>query len=332
MADAHTHTMMTDDSGSGGRLGGGLLDGLEDGARGIGGRVGAGGAGGGRGGLRGGLNAWAKRRGEAWRARMSDPQRGPRTRRALVAAFVVAVVGAGVGVYFAVRPVPQPDYMNDSMSEVFNYTLLTDEFNKLPVEKRLELIASLIKRLQGMSRQDSVLLAAFGAGIAGQAREQVKENVSRLGVDMLDKYAKDYRNVPEGERERYLEQSFLDMAKTMEALGGRPRDISDEERLAEVRRQAQRDRERLREAGATGRGPDGEDLGGFFNFMNNEVGSRATPQQRVRGQQMLRDMGRMFRNQDPETGKPLPAGGGGAGGAAGEGAGGGGDGGGGDGP
>jgi hypothetical protein len=51
--------------------------------------------------------------------------------------------------------------------------------------------------------------------------------------------------------------------------------------------------------------PPGEALGRVFEFMNNNVGSHATPEQRTRGLQMMRDMTRMFRGQDIATGKPL---------------------------
>lgn len=238
---------------------------------------------------------------EKWSAHMADPARARRTKRVLSAAAALLIIGAGVGAYFALRPTPQPDYLDGNIDEIFNYTLLTDEFNKLPVEKRLELISQLIKRLQSMQGKDSVMLAAFASGIAGSAREQIKENASRLAVDMWDKYAKDYRNVPEADREKYLEDTFLDFVKTMEAMGGNPRDISDEERLAEVRRQAQRDRTAMSDPN---RSPDAGALGTMFEFMNNDVGSNASPQQKQRGSQMLRDMARHFRGQDPETGKP----------------------------
>lgn len=236
-----------------------------------------------------------------WDARMADPARARSTKRTLRISGVLLLIALATGAFFALRPVPEPDYLDDPIDDVFNYTLLTDEFNKLPVERRLELISQLIKRLQSMQGKDSVMLAAFASGIAGSAREQIKENASRLAVDMWDKYAKDYRNVPEEDREEYLERTFIEFAKTMEAMSGQPRDISDEERLAEVRRQAQRDRSAMSDPN---RSPDGEALGGLFEFMNNDVGSRASPQQRQRGAQMLRDMSRHFRGQDPETGKP----------------------------
>lgn len=238
---------------------------------------------------------------ERWSARMADPVRARKTRRLLGGVAALLLIGGGIGAYFALRPVPQPDYLNDPVHDLFNYTLLTDEFNKLPVEKRLELISQLIKRLQSMQGKDSVMLAAFASGIAGSAREQIKENASRLAVDMWDKHAKDYRNVPEEDRKDYLDKTFLDFVKTMEAMTGRPRDISDEDRLAEVRRQAQRDRSAMSDPN---RSPDAAVLGTMFEFMNNDVGKNASPQQRQRGSQMLRDMARHFRGQDPETGKP----------------------------
>src|SRR2546423_1864572 len=114
-----------------------------------------------------------------WRERIN----GTPERRAALAKWLkiggpIAAVIVGVGAYFAFRPVPQPDYRKDNLRKVFNYTLLTDEFNRLPIEKRLELIGQLVQRMKGMSAGDSTLLAAFAAGIAGKARAQIEENAS----------------------------------------------------------------------------------------------------------------------------------------------------------
>jgi hypothetical protein len=250
---------------------------------------------------------WVRRLGDKpkawWRSRMDDPQKRPTMVRNLRIAAAVGVIGAGIGIYFAVRPVPQPDYLNGALDEVFNYTLLTDEFNKLPVEKRLELIGQLVQRLKSMDGDDSVLMAGFAAGIAGAARKQIEENASRLAIDMWDKYAKDYTKVPESEKSEYLDQTFLNFVKMMETVGGQPRDKPDEERLSEVRRQVARDRERLKDPN---RQPKGEDLGRMFRFMDQNVGGHASPEQRTRGMMMMRDMMRHFRNQDVGTGKALP--------------------------
>lgn len=239
----------------------------------------------------------------AWAARMADPLRRRKTVALLRAAGVAAVLGLGVGAYLVFRPVPQPDYLADDIDSVFDYTLLTDEFNKLPVEERLALMGQLVQRMKSMSAGDSVLLSAFAAGIAGSARRQIEENVSRLAVDVWDKYAKDYGAVPDAERAAYLEKTFVEFTKMMEAVGGSPRDVPDEERLAEAKRQSDRDRQNLRSGEA---GMNGEAFGTAFTFMNTTVGGHASPQQRVRGGQMMRDMARQFRGQDLATGKPLP--------------------------
>lgn len=231
----------------------------------------------------------------------------PTNRRALAVSAAVLLLGTSVGAFLALRPTPQPDFSTADLDSVFNYALLTDGFNDLPVEERMKLIGELVQRLRGMSAQDSMLLAAFASGIAGSARQQIEENVSRLAIDVWDKYAKQYDQVPEDQRDQFLDQTYVEFTKLIEAVSGQPRDVSDEERLAEGRRQAQRDARRMSNPD---RRPGGEQLGRAFGFLNANVGGHASAQQRARGQQMLRDMGRRFRNQDIATGKPLPADGG----------------------
>lgn len=212
-----------------------------------------------------------------------------------------AALVIGLALYFWLRPIPQPDYATAGMDEVFNYTLLTDEFNALPIEERMRLIGQLVERLKGMDGQDSVLLASFAAGIAGAARDQIEQNGARLAIDMWDKYAKDYDRVKPEDREQFLEDVFVDMIKTVEALGGEPRDVSDSERINEVRSQAQRDRAALREGRVQ---PPPEAIGRVAAFMNNAISKNQNAAQRARGAQMMRDMVRHFRGQDIATGKP----------------------------
>src|SRR5437868_6654940 len=110
------------------------------------------------------LSARARSR---WNALRADPARWSRFRRIGVVAASIVLVGGGTGLYFWLRPVPQPDYLNDGLDDVLNYTLLTDEFNRLPVEQRMKLIGELVARFKSMSTNDSVLMAEFAAGIAG---------------------------------------------------------------------------------------------------------------------------------------------------------------------
>ncbi|MBX3376227.1 MAG: hypothetical protein KF678_04405 [Phycisphaeraceae bacterium] len=223
------------------------------------------------------------------------PDRKARTVKRLKIGGPVVVLALAAAAYFVFRPVPQPDYRKARLDKVFNYTLLTDEFNRLPVEKRLELMGQLVERLQGMSAGDSALMAAFAAGIAGSARKQIEENASRLMIDVWDKYAKDYAKVKPEDRGAFLDHAFLEFTRMGEAISGRPSTRSDAERLAQVREQAKRDEERLRSGE---RQPPAQALGRMFTFMNENVGSHASISQRTRGQQMMRDMVRRFRGED----------------------------------
>lgn len=231
----------------------------------------------------------------------ADPARRKRLKVASRWGGGAAIVAAGMAAYFILRPVPKPDYDSAPIDEIFNYTLLTDEFNKLPIEERVRLVGQIVQRVKKMGSSDSALLAAFAAGIMGQAREQLQENASRLAVDLWDKYALDYAKVPESERGPFLEQTLVEFVKTMEAIAGESREVPDEERLAEMRSQAKRDAEELQRPGSS---PSGRQMGRMFSFMNDGVGGSATPAQRVRGAQMMRDMVRHLRGSDLATGKP----------------------------
>jgi hypothetical protein len=228
--------------------------------------------------------------------------RGVSKRTLAVAGGLAALLLVGAA-WWVLGPVRKPDYEKDDLDSVMEFTLLTEEFNRLPVEERMKLMSMLVQRLKGMSGNDSLLLAAFASGIAGSARAQLETNASLLAIDVWDKYAKDYKDVPENERVAYLEDAYVNFEKMMEAATGNVSESSDQERLSRAKRQAQRDTKAMSDPD---RAPDGEQLGRFFGFMNNNVGSKATPQQRARGALMMRDMVRVFRGQDPATGKPMP--------------------------
>jgi hypothetical protein len=236
-----------------------------------------------------------------WTYLTSDPIRRKKTMRAIkFGSPVLVLLLAGLG-WWIFGPRLQPNYDSAPIDDVFDYTLLSDEFNRLPVEERLKLIGKLVQRLKGMSADDSVLLAAFAAGIGGAARQQLEENGSRLAIDLWDSYAKDYDKVPPDKREDFLEQKFVEFTKTMEDVAGQPRDISDSERINEGKQQAQKDMKFVKDH--PDKMPDGQTLGRVFGFMNSNVASHASPEQKQRGQLLMRDMVREFRGQDVSTGK-----------------------------
>jgi hypothetical protein len=218
------------------------------------------------------------------------------------ATLALLLLALGVGVFLWLRPRPQPDYALDPMEDVLDYTLLSEDFNHLPIDQRLKLLADLINRLKTMSGDDSAAMAAFAAAInSDRLRAQIEENASRLALDMWDKYALDYQAKPADSRGQYLDDVLLNMMKMMDTVAGVQSDKTDEQRLAEAREQARRDREALQ----SGKGPSAGQLARMADLMRNRVGSHSSPQQQQRGMQLMRDMTRHLRGQDPETGKPV---------------------------
>lgn len=223
-----------------------------------------------------------------------------RRRAARVAALAggASCVGLIIGGWLWLRPVPTPDYSAADISTIMDFTVLTDEFNRLPIDRRVELLIQLRERLSGMSAQESVLLASFAAGIQKQARQQLEENVSRVMIDLWDKYAVEYQMIAPEDRGAYLDRTVVEFARTMERIAGVEPSATDQEILTEARAQAKRDQEALRR----GDGPPSFVLGRAFGVMRNNIGGHASPQQRARAQLLIRDMTRRLRDQDVARG------------------------------
>jgi len=215
-------------------------------------------------------------------------------------AAMLLLSGTIVGVASAL-PSARPDYGSDRLDTLFEYTLLTDEFNRLSVRERAELIGQLVDRIGSMGSSDSVLLAAFASSINGTARDQLIENASRLFIDMIDEQALAYNpQMSKEDREKQLDASIAEMHRLFATMGGDlDEDKTDEERVAEAEDQAQRDLTAVENGEFSAR-----DAGQFFGTMNRVLGSRSSPQQTARGGRMLRDMTRRLRGQDIDTGKP----------------------------
>ncbi len=228
------------------------------------------------------------------------------SKRFRVATWITAALvlgGGGTGAYFWLRPAPVPDYANAPLSKVLDFTFLTNEFNKLPVEQRIKLIGDLVKRVKGMDGRESVLMAAFAAGIGGKAREQLEENASRLMLDMMDSFAAGYKGVGDGDKEEFIEGKVVEMIRLMSQVAGEESDQTDEEILADAKRQAERDEKFMQSGNMTG-----NMAGRMFSTINNGIGKHSSPHQKARVGLFLRDMTRHLRGQDVKTGKPLKPG------------------------
>lgn len=220
----------------------------------------------------------------------------PRLRWSSLAVLVLAI---GISAFFYFRPRPQPDYALDPMDEVLDYTLLTDDFNNLPLDKRLELIRELIDRVKTMSADDSSMMAMFAAGIKDKMRQQLEKNASLIVMDVWDKYAWEYVAVPPDKREQHLDQTVVDLTKLMETLAGQESTKTDQERLDEARAQAKRDAAAIEK----GNVPPGNQMARMMEMMRHGMQKNGSPTQQQRAQLLMRDMTRHLRGRDVVTGK-----------------------------
>lgn len=202
------------------------------------------------------------------------------------------------------RPTPKPDFGSAAMNDVLNFALLTEDFNRLPVQQRLDLMKELTARLRGMSGEDSAAMAMFAAAVEGPMREQMMRNASLLAADVWDSYATQYTSVPPGDRPEFLDKTFVEFGKMLESLGGEPRDISDAKRIEEARAQSKKDAQEFK----SGAGPGGGELARMSQMMQNTFGRFTPPQQQARGQQLMRDMTRHLRGEDLSTRRPTGGG------------------------
>lgn len=236
-------------------------------------------------------------------------------RRALVSRRMWAGVGALVVLggasavwanWRAIFPRPTPNVAEGEIEDVLDFSLLSAEFNRLSVAERLRIIKELAARLRSGSAEDSALIAAFAAGISGAARDQLRENAEQLFVDVWSDFASKYNAVDKAERERFLDQAFLDFSKLGEELGAPSMGKDDADRLKGGREQAQRDLDRMRRDDP---GLSGQRAGQFFGFMSGRGLGKTSPAQRDQMQRFQRDMTRHLRGQDLDTGRPRPGGG-----------------------
>lgn len=218
-------------------------------------------------------------------------------RRTLVAsASLLVAAGAVVGVV-TVLPARTPDYASAELDTIFDYTLLSEDFNKLPVQERVRLIGELTTRLRNMDTGESVLLAGFAAQIAGPARDQLVRNGSKLMADLTDDAAQRYDpGAPVREREAFLKQAAVDFMTAMETMTGEFANADDtppEERFQQMQAQAQRDM-------AAGERGDfsAQDSGRIVAFVNTTIGRNTSAAQKARMSVFARDLTRVLRGQE----------------------------------
>ncbi len=226
-----------------------------------------------------------------------------RSRTDLARGGVIAALGLAAGVAIAAsRPAPvvydanRPDPFGGSLSSV----VFEDEFNRLPVEERLDIIRELLDRMRSMDSGSSAMLAAFAAGIKNEARQQLEKNARTLMIDFMDMHAQRYAGADAKDREKMLDESLRDMVTLQRELFGMEADEDGvDEGVERARRDAAREQER---AAANRERLSGGEAAGFMRWAQNES-EDSSPNQRARVTLFMRDMTRHLRGQDLDTGK-----------------------------
>lgn len=233
------------------------------------------------------------------------PWRTPEARKRSIPILAIGVLAGGALAYFALRPTPMPDFDKSPLDNVLGYALLTEDFNQLPIEQRLELVGIIVRRMSDLDASSSPMIAAFAAGVAGEARQQLERNAQKLMIDTADLLARNYVDAPPEKRQQAIEDAIVQLHEVGAMISGQPSDDTPEEIIDDARRNAQRDEQRMRENPTSVRQADR-----MFRYASVDMGSNATPQQKGRIGRLMRDMTRYLRGEDVNTGEELPGGGG----------------------
>jgi hypothetical protein len=196
----------------------------------------------------------------------------------LLAILICAFVVFFLWWWYVVRWQAPPSIFDSPVQNVLGY-LAMDDFSQLPLEERVQFLLEFSDRFRGMEQSESATMAAFLAGISGPVRETATENVRTLAKDILVDGASDYVNLPFSERGEFLDAWVIRWTKVGERMAmGEEREKTDEERVSDMRSQA--DRDSTRELDES-RIPDLTAVSAvrFMDFWSSEVESTASPRE-----------------------------------------------------
>jgi hypothetical protein len=198
--------------------------------------------------------------------------------RVLAAASLAALLVGSGWLWLSSRWKAPPSIFDSPVDNVLGY-FTTPDFNRLTVEERVRYVQQFVGRFRGMSQQDSVVAAAFLAGVTGKVREQLTQNVRILAKDILAEGAQKFVNLPESERGAFIDKWVADWFRFAETTAtGKESTRTDEEILtgarAEARRGEERQRERMKGKELSQRGADR-----FLGFWQSEVEQASSPRE-----------------------------------------------------
>lgn len=211
-----------------------------------------------------------------WRERLLD-RRTLSIAGATIAGLAILVA---ILLWWSSRWRPPPSIFDAPVDDVLGY-LAIDDFNELPLEDRVEFMIDFANRFRGLEQSESAVMAAFMAGLTGDARAQMIQNARILAKDILAEGASTYVNLPDAEKDAFIDSWLVEWSKVGERIvEGEVGDRSDEERLEEFRDEARRGRERTAERSAdislTEVG-----AGRFLDFWQSDVEKAASPREQA---------------------------------------------------
>ena len=229
-----------------------------------------------------------------WRLRRVEPRQWI---AAACTLCVVVLVCTAVWWWMAVRVRRPPSIFDAPVDDTLGYLAMKD-FSKLPVDERVRFMLDFAQRFRGMQPGESAAAAAFLAGLAGPAREQLRNNVRDLMKDVLAEGAETYMSLPEAERGKYIDQWVLRWQRNAElGLAGKDSGKSDEERLKDMRGEGER-AEKRRERFAGGGSLTDRGVNGFLDLWQGEVEPSSSPREQGQISRFLDDVrSRMISNR-----------------------------------
>jgi hypothetical protein len=182
-----------------------------------------------------------------------------------------------------------PSIFDTPIDNTLGYLTLKD-FSKLPLEERIRFMMELAERFRSLKPSESAAMAAFLAGVAGPARDQLRDNVKMIAKDVLAEGAQNYMALSPEKRGAFLDEWIIKWQRKMEKVTtGKEEKKTDSERLDAMRDQGKRNEERQNRMTGGGNLSD-RGANGFLDFWQGEIQGSSTPREQGQITKFLDDM------------------------------------------
>lgn len=204
-------------------------------------------------------------------------------------ALLVALLVCLALLWNASRLRQPPSIFETPIDNTLGYLTLKD-FSKLPLEERIRFMMELAERFRSLKPSESAAMAAFLAGVAGPARDQLRDNVKMIAKDVLAEGAQNYMALSPEKRGAFLDEWIIKWQRKMEKVTtGKEEKKTDSERLDAMRDQGKRNEERQNRMTGGGNLSD-RGANGFLDFWQGEIQGSSTPREQGQITKFLDDM------------------------------------------